>query len=34
MPLVKGIVSIHHGDIEFISTKGKGMTATVWLPVV
>ncbi|MFT7009411.1 MAG: PAS domain S-box-containing protein [Colwellia sp.] len=32
--LVKEIVSIHDGETEFISTKGKGMTATVWLPIV
>jgi PAS domain S-box-containing protein len=31
--LVKKIVSIHGGDIDFISTKGNGMTVTVWLPI-
>ncbi len=32
--LVKEIVSIHGGDVEFISAKGKGMIVTVWLPIV
>jgi PAS domain S-box-containing protein len=32
--LVKKIVAIHGGEIEFISTKGKGMKVTVWLPIV
>jgi PAS domain S-box-containing protein len=31
--LVKEIVSIHDGETEFISTKGKGMKVTVWLPM-
>ena len=31
--LVKEIVSIHDGETEFISTKGKGMVVTVWLPM-
>ena len=32
--LVKEIVSIHSGEIEFVSTMGNGMNVTVWLPVV
>jgi PAS domain S-box-containing protein len=32
--LVKEIISIHGGETEFISSKGKGMIATVWLPIV
>jgi signal transduction histidine kinase len=31
--LVKNIVSIHGGEIDFISTKGNGMKVTVWLPI-
>ena len=31
--LVKEIISIHGGETEFISSKGKGMIATVWLPM-
>jgi PAS domain S-box-containing protein len=32
--LVKEIVSIHAGDVEFASDNGKGMVVTVWLPIV
>jgi len=32
--LVKEIVSIHAGDVEFASDNGKGMIVTVWLPIV
>ena len=28
------IVPIYGGNTEFISTKGKGMTSTVWLPIL
>ena len=34
LSLVKEIVAIHAGDIEFISAKNKGMAVTVWLPIV
>jgi PAS domain S-box-containing protein len=30
--LVKEIMSYHHGEVEFVSVSGKGMTATVWFP--
>jgi PAS domain S-box-containing protein len=32
--LVKEVVWIHGGNVEFVSTIGKGMTVTVWLPIV
>jgi PAS domain S-box-containing protein len=32
--LVKEIMSIHGGEAEFISTKGHGMSATIWLPII
>jgi len=32
--IVKEIVAIHKGRLELTSTKGKGTTATVWLPVL
>lgn len=32
--LVKEIVEIHGGEIDFVSSKGKGMEVTVWLPIV
>ena len=32
--LVKEIVAIHGGEIEFVSANGKGMAVTVWLPIV
>ena len=32
--LVKEIVAIHGGKVEFNSANGKGMTVTVWLPIV
>lgn len=31
--IVKEIIAIHNGRFEITSTKGKGTTATVWLPV-
>jgi signal transduction histidine kinase len=31
--LVKEIVSIHGGDVEFITAEGRGMAVTVWLPM-
>ncbi|WP_026843752.1 PAS domain-containing protein [Brumicola pallidula] len=34
LSLVKEIVTIHAGDIEFVSSKGNGMAVTVWLPIV
>jgi PAS domain S-box-containing protein len=32
--LVKEIVSIHGGEVEFVTAQGKGMVVTVWLPIV
>jgi PAS domain S-box-containing protein len=32
--LVKEIVSIHNGDVDFVSDIGAGMAVTVWLPIV
>jgi signal transduction histidine kinase len=32
--LVKEIVSIHDGDVDFVSDIGAGMVVTVWLPIV
>lgn len=32
--LVKEIVSIHAGEVEFFSEYGEGVAVTVWLPVV
>jgi two-component system sensor histidine kinase VicK len=32
--LVKEIVSIHAGEVEFVTAQGKGMVVTVWLPIV
>jgi PAS domain S-box-containing protein len=32
--LVKEIVSIHGGDVEFITAEGRGMAVTVWLPML
>lgn len=32
--LANEIVSIHEGEIEFVSPVGKGMAVTVWLPIV
>jgi signal transduction histidine kinase len=32
--LVKEIVSIHGGEVEFVTAQEKGMTVTVWLPIV
>ena len=32
--LVKEIVSIHAGEVEFASDNEKGMVVTVWLPIV
>ncbi len=32
--LVKEIISIHGGDVEFSSVAGKGTTVTVWLSIV
>jgi PAS domain S-box-containing protein len=34
LSLVKEIILIHGGETEFTSIKEKGMTATVWLPVI
>nr|WP_297349070.1 PAS domain-containing protein [uncultured Glaciecola sp.] len=34
LSLVKEIMAIHAGDIEFISAKNKGMAVTIWLPIV
>ena len=34
LSLVKEITLIHGGETEFTSIKEKGMTATVWLPVI
>ena len=34
LSLVKEIMLIHGGETEFTSIKEKGMTATVWLPVI
>jgi PAS domain S-box-containing protein len=34
LALVKEIISIHGGDVEFVSPKEKGMIATVWLPII
>lgn len=32
--VAKSIMAIHKGQLEISSTKGKGTTATVWLPVI
>lgn len=32
--VAKSIIAIHKGQLEISSTKGKGTTATVWLPVI
>ena len=32
--LVIEIVSIHGGDVDFITAAGKGMSVTVWLPML
>jgi signal transduction histidine kinase len=32
--LVDEIVSIHGGNVEFVSTTTKGTTATMWLPII
>jgi PAS domain S-box-containing protein len=32
--LVKEIMSYHNGEVEFVSVSGKGMTATVWFPII
>jgi PAS domain S-box-containing protein len=32
--LVREIVTIHAGEVEFSSHSGEGMTVTVWLPIV
>lgn len=32
--VAKSIMAIHNGQLEISSTKGKGTTATVWLPVI
>ncbi|WP_413283027.1 ATP-binding protein [Vibrio sp. MA40-2] len=32
--VVKEIIAIHGGETEFVSEEGKGMTATVWLPII
>jgi PAS domain S-box-containing protein len=32
--LVNEIISIHGGNVEFVSTTTKGTTATVWLPII
>jgi len=31
--LVNEIISIHKGKTEYISERGRGMTATFWLPL-
>ncbi|MDT8452005.1 MAG: sensor histidine kinase, partial [Gammaproteobacteria bacterium] len=32
--VAKSIMAIHKGQLEISSIKGKGTTATVWLPVI
>jgi signal transduction histidine kinase len=32
--LVKEIVEIHGGAVDFVTSKGNGMEVTVWLPIV
>ena len=32
--LVKEIVEIHGGTVDFVTSKGNGMEVTVWLPIV
>ena len=32
--IVKAIVAIHKGQFQLTSTRGKGTTATVWLPIL
>jgi signal transduction histidine kinase len=34
LALVKEIISIHGGDVEFVSPREKGMIVTVWLPII
>jgi signal transduction histidine kinase len=32
--LVNEIISIHGGNVEFVSTTTKGTTATMWLLII
>jgi PAS domain S-box-containing protein len=34
LSLVKEIVAIHSGEVQFVSAKNEGMAVTVWLPIV